>query len=103
MEPCLDGVIEEDFSELGVGQGECPKTQIGCRVGDRSQYELDSFNKRVDEKFTKTMGLGSSFLLIIFIFVTMMMDVLAISCGCIIDSVTTSSIVIAYCSVGLRS
>ena len=36
-------------------QGQGPETQVGCSVGNRTQYELNSLNQLVDEEFAERM------------------------------------------------
>jgi len=43
-------LFEEDSSELRVGKGESPQSEVGGSVGDRSENELDGLNHLMDEE-----------------------------------------------------
>lgn len=48
-EAALEGLAEEDLGQLGVGEGQCPQTEIGGGVGDGAEHELDGLDELMHE------------------------------------------------------
>lgn len=58
-EAAEEELLVEDDAELGVGEGECPETQVRGGVGDAAEDELDAVDGVVDE------GVGERELLLV--------------------------------------
>lgn len=55
--------IEEHLSELSVGQGQGPETQVGRGVGHSAEHKLNSLDHLMDHQLTETASVfirGSS-------------------------------------------
>lgn len=48
VEGALQGHLIQHLRQLGMGEREGPQSQVGCRVGDTTQTELDRVNDLVN-------------------------------------------------------
>eukprot|EP01083_Nonionella_stella_P241988 844489_1 len=51
------GLLPEHSSKFGMGKRQCPKTEVGCSVGNHTKNEFNSFDSLVNNDFSKTMVL----------------------------------------------
>ena len=52
-DPRADRHFEEDLRELGVRQGKRPEAEVGRRVRDPAEHELDRLDGLVDDHFPR--------------------------------------------------